>query len=95
MSADIAPRFVVRTELRDTCSLAQALAGDVTAAWLNGDEGLVGVGIAAKLPLREGLDEAAALVCAATALRMSEKSSRIRSFCRASFTSRLQDTTSE
>ncbi len=61
MSADTPPRLVVRTVPRDTCSLAEALAGDVSAAWLIGDEGLVGLGVAAKLPLRDGLDEAASL----------------------------------
>ncbi len=61
MSADTPPRLAVRTVPRDTCSLDQALAGDVSAAWLNGDEGLVGLGVAAKFPLRNGLDEAASL----------------------------------
>ncbi len=61
MSADTTLRLAVRTVPRDTCSLAQALAGDVSAVWLKGDEGLVGLGVAAKLPLRNGLDEAASL----------------------------------
>ena len=67
MSADLPLRFVVRTVSRDTCSLDRALAGDVSAAWLRGDEGLVGLGVAAKLPLRDGLDEAAGLWAAISA----------------------------
>jgi menaquinone-specific isochorismate synthase len=38
--------------------LSDALSGDVTGAWTHGDDGLVGLGMALVLPLRDGLDEA-------------------------------------
>jgi menaquinone-specific isochorismate synthase len=38
--------------------LSDALSGDVTGAWTHGDDGLVGLGAALILPLRDGLDEA-------------------------------------
>jgi len=39
--------------------LSDALSGDVTGAWTHGADGLVGVGRALLLPLRNGLEEAA------------------------------------
>jgi len=39
--------------------LSDALSGDVTGAWTYGGDGLVGVGAALLLPLRNGLEEAA------------------------------------
>jgi len=39
--------------------LSDALSGDVTGAWTHGADGLVGLGAALILPLRDGLDEAA------------------------------------
>jgi menaquinone-specific isochorismate synthase len=41
--------------------LSDALSGDVTGAWTHGADGLVGLGAALILPLRDGLDEAADL----------------------------------
>jgi menaquinone-specific isochorismate synthase len=59
MSADPPPTLVVRTVLRDTfLPLSDALSGDVTGAWTRGEDGLVGLGAALILPLRDGLDEA-------------------------------------
>ena len=60
MSADPPPTLVVRTVHRhDSLPLSDALSGDVTGAWTHGADGLVGVGAALLLPLRNGLDEAA------------------------------------
>ena len=60
MSADPPPTLVVRTVHRhDFLPLSDALSGDVTGAWTYGADGLVGVGAALILPLRDGLDEAA------------------------------------
>ena len=60
MSADPPPTLVVRTVHRhDSLPLSDALAGDVTGAWTHGADGLVGLGVALILPLRDGLDEAA------------------------------------
>jgi menaquinone-specific isochorismate synthase len=39
--------------------LSDVLSGDVTGAWTHGADGLVGLGAALLLPLRDGLDEAA------------------------------------
>jgi menaquinone-specific isochorismate synthase len=59
MSADQPPTLVVRTVLsQDSLPLSAALSGDVTGAWTHGDDGLVGLGAALILPLRDGLDEA-------------------------------------
>jgi menaquinone-specific isochorismate synthase len=41
--------------------LSDALSGDVTGAWTHGADGLVGLGAALILPLRDGLEEAADL----------------------------------
>jgi len=60
MSADPPPTLVVRTVHRhDSLPLSDSLLGDVTGAWTHGADGLVGVGAALILPLRDGLDEAA------------------------------------
>jgi menaquinone-specific isochorismate synthase len=60
MSADPPPTLVVRTvDRHDSLPLSDALSGDVTGAWTHGADGLVGVGAALILPLRDGLDEAA------------------------------------
>jgi len=60
MSADPPPTLVVRTVHRhDSLPLSDALSGDVTGAWTYGGDGLVGVGAALLLPLRNGLEEAA------------------------------------
>lgn len=60
MSADPPPTLVVRTVHRhDFLPLSDALSGDVTGAWTYGADGLVGVGAALLLPLRNGLEEAA------------------------------------
>lgn len=60
MSADPPPTLVVRTIHRhDSLPLSDALSGDVTGAWTYGGDGLVGVGAALLLPLRNGLEEAA------------------------------------
>ncbi|HEX7397090.1 MAG TPA: isochorismate synthase [Propionibacteriaceae bacterium] len=60
MSADPPPTLVVRTVHRhDSLPLSDALSGDVTGAWTHGADGLVGLGAALILPLRDGLDEAA------------------------------------
>ena len=60
MSADPPPTLVVRTVHRhDSLPLSDALSGDVTGAWTHGADGLVGVGSALLLPLRNGLEEAA------------------------------------
>jgi len=60
MSADPPPTLVVRTVHRhDSLPLSDALSGDVTGAWTHGADGLVGLGSALILPLRDGLDEAA------------------------------------
>ncbi len=60
MSADPPPTLVVRTVHRDTLiPLSDALSGDVTGAWTHGQDGLVGLGAALILPLRDGLGEAA------------------------------------
>jgi len=60
MSVEQPPALVVRTVLRHTpFPISDALSGDVTGAWTRGDEGLVGLGVALVLPLRDGLDEAA------------------------------------
>ena len=60
MSADPPPTLVVRTIHRhDSLPLSDALSGDVTGAWTHGTDGLVGVGAALLLPLRNGLEEAA------------------------------------
>ena len=60
MSADPPPTLVVRTVHRhDSLPLSDALSGDVTGAWTHGANGLVGLGAALLLPLRNGLDEAA------------------------------------
>lgn len=60
MSADPPPTLVVRTVHRhDSLPLSDALSGDVAGAWTHGDDGLVGLGVALILPLRDGLDEAA------------------------------------
>jgi menaquinone-specific isochorismate synthase len=62
MSADPPPTLVVRTVHRhDSLPLSDALSGDVTGAWTHGADGLVGLGAALILPLRDGLDEAADL----------------------------------
>jgi menaquinone-specific isochorismate synthase len=59
MSADPPPTLVVRTvPVHDSLPLSDALSGDVTGAWTHGDDGLVGLGAALILPLRDGLDEA-------------------------------------
>jgi menaquinone-specific isochorismate synthase len=60
MSADLPPTLVVRTVHRhDSLPLSDALSGDVTGAWTHSTDGLVGVGAALLLPLRNGLEEAA------------------------------------
>jgi menaquinone-specific isochorismate synthase len=60
MSADPPPTLVVRTVHRhDSRPLSDVLSGDVTGAWTHGADGLVGLGAALLLPLRDGLDEAA------------------------------------
>ncbi len=60
MSADPPPTLVVRAVHRhDSLPLSDALSGDVTGAWTHGADGLVGLGAALILPLRDGLDEAA------------------------------------
>jgi len=60
MSADPPPTLVVRTVHRhDSLPVSDALSGDVTGAWTHGADGLVGVGTALLLPLRNGLEEAA------------------------------------
>ncbi len=60
MSADPPPTLVVRTVHRqDSLPLSEALSGDVTGAWVRGDDSLVGLGVALVLPLRDGLAEAA------------------------------------
>jgi menaquinone-specific isochorismate synthase len=62
MSADPPPTLVVRTVHRhDSLPLSDALSGDVTGAWTHGADGLVGLGAALILPLRDGLGEAADL----------------------------------
>ncbi len=60
MSADPPPTLVVRTVQRhNPLPLSDSLSGDVTGAWTHGADGLVGLGAALILPLRDGLDEAA------------------------------------
>ena len=60
MSDEQPPTLVVRTVLRnDSLPLSDALSGDVTGAWTRGEDGLVGIGAALILPLRDGLAEAA------------------------------------
>jgi menaquinone-specific isochorismate synthase len=60
MAHDQPPTLVVRTVLRrDSLPLSDAFCGDVTGAWTRGDDGLVGIGAALILPLRDGLAEAA------------------------------------
>jgi len=60
MSADPPPTLVVRTVHRhDSLPLSDALSGNVTGAWTHGADGLVGLGAALILPLRDGLEEAA------------------------------------
>jgi len=60
MSADPPPTLVVRTVHRDIYTpLSDAFSGNVTGAWTHGDDGLVGLGAALILPLRDGLAEAA------------------------------------
>ncbi len=60
MSVDAPPTLVVRTvQGRDLLPLTDALSADVTGAWTHGDDGLVGLGAALILPLRDGLEEAA------------------------------------
>ncbi|MBI4900793.1 MAG: isochorismate synthase, partial [Actinobacteria bacterium] len=60
MPHDQPPTLVVRTVLRrDSLPLSDAFSGDLTGAWTRGDDGVVGIGAALILPLRDGLAEAA------------------------------------